>query len=101
MTDIENNVLTLTRDFQRLHGDVRDFSDTLHGRNGEGGLVKDIRDLKTQNEILLGKQDTLSGAIKDVRELVKGALYIMGGGVAFSILLSLIAIGVSIMAYLK
>ena len=101
MNDVTDVIYQQGKEINELRNHAREIDETLRGRDGGGGMVAEFRELSTKLERVLGKQDTLMQSIQDIRAVVTGAIYLMGGGVLISMLISMTAIGISIAAYIK
>lgn len=100
-SDVTDVIYRQGKEINELRNHAREIDETLRGRDGGGGMVAEFRGLSAKLERVLGKQDTLMQSIQDIRALVTGAIYLMVGGALMSMLISFVAIGISITAYLK
>ncbi len=97
----ESDSLVLSRETAELRRKLDEFIYIVEGRDGKSGMLKDIQDMKLQNTAFIDNQKITNHAIDDLRALVRSALYLIGGGALVSIFISVIALIVSIAAYLK
>lgn len=115
----ESDSLVLSHETAELRRKLDEFIYIVEGRDGKSGMLKDIQDMKLQNTAFIDNQKTTkcavddlrtlfidnqkitNHAIDDLRTLVRSALYLIGGGALVSIFISVIALIVSIAAYIK
>jgi len=92
--DIESDFRNLATDVRKLERGVERMRYVLEGETGKGGLMNDLREITEQQAKIIANQDATTN-------LIRVGFWVMAMASALAIFLSLTAIVIAVMAFMK
>ncbi len=92
--DIESDFRNLATDVRKLERGVERMRYVLEGETGKGGVINDLREITEQQARIIANQDATTN-------LIRVGFWVMAMASALAIFLSLTAIVIAVMAFLK
>ncbi len=92
--DIESDFRNLATDVRKLERGVERMRYALEGETGKGGLMNDLREITEQQAKIIANQDATTN-------LIRVGFWVMAMASALAIFLSLTAIVIAVMAFMK
>lgn len=92
--DIESDFRNLATDVRKLERGIERMRYVLEGETGKGGVINDLREITEQQARIIANQDATTN-------LIRVGFWVMAMASALAIFLSLTAIVIAVMAFLK
>lgn len=92
--DIESDFRNLATDVRKLERGVERMRYVLEGETGKGGVINDLREITEQQARIIANQDATTN-------LIRVGFWVTAMASALAIFLSLTAIVIAVMAFLK
>lgn len=92
--DIESDFRNLVADVRKLEKGVDRLRFALEGETGKGGVMNELREITDQQAKIIANQDATTN-------LIRVGFWVMAMASALAIFLSLTAIVIAVMAFLK
>lgn len=92
--DIESDFRNLVTDVRKMERGVERLRFALEGETGKGGVMNELRDITDQQARIIANQDATTN-------LIRVGFWVMAMASALAIFLSLTAIVIAVMAFLK
>lgn len=92
--DIESDFRNLVADVRKMERGVDRLRFALEGETGKGGVMNELREITDQQAKIIANQDATTN-------LIRVGFWVMAMASALAIFLSLTAIVIAVMAFLK
>lgn len=108
MNDIDSTVYQLGKEINESRSLLREVSELVQGRDGRGGLIKEMGEFRVNQEKLMASQGDLHTMLENTTKLITSYTGMiqkqtdrLSVGVVFSIAISVMALFVAVIAYFR